>query len=112
MPAMRIWISPNRLSELNLTPGDVYNALKRNNYIAAIGRIRSETVQIDLLTNTDSEDVEEFQDLIVSQREGGIIRLGDVATIESPLGGTLLRPCTKKGEAVAIWSGLGSFQWQ
>ncbi|MCC7337008.1 MAG: efflux RND transporter permease subunit [Pirellulaceae bacterium] len=82
MPAMRIWISPNRLSELNLTPGDVYNALKRNNYIAAIGRIRSETVQIDLLTNTDLRTVEEFQDLIVSQREGGIIRLRDVATIE------------------------------
>ena len=33
MPAMRIWISPNRLSELNLTPGDVYNALRRNNYL-------------------------------------------------------------------------------
>ncbi len=82
MPAMRIWISPNRLSELNLTPGDVYNALKRNNYLAAIGRIRSDTVQIDLLTNTDLRTVEEFQDLIVSQREGGIIRLRDVATVE------------------------------
>lgn len=82
MPAMRIWISPNQLSELNLTPGDVYNALQRNNYIAAIGRIRSDTVQIDLLTNTDLRSVAEFEDLIVSQSSGGIIRLKDVATIE------------------------------
>lgn len=81
-PAMRIWISPNRLSELNLTPGDVYNALRRNNYLAAIGRIRSDDVQIDLLTNTDLRTVEEFQDLIVSQQAGGIIRLRDVARVE------------------------------
>ena len=83
MPAMRIWISPNRLSELNLTPGDVYNALRRNNYLAAIGRIRSDSVQVDLMTNTDLRTVEEFQDLIVSQRDdGSIIRLRDVATVE------------------------------
>ncbi|QDV27463.1 efflux RND transporter permease subunit [Aureliella helgolandensis] len=81
-PAMRIWISPNRLSELNLTPGDVYNSLRRNNYLAAIGRVRSDRVQIDLLANTDLRSVEEFQDLIVSQADGSIIRMRDVAEIE------------------------------
>ncbi len=82
MPAMRIWISPHRLSELNLTPGDVYNALRRNNYLAAIGRVRSDAVQIDLLTNTDLKTVDEFKELIVSQRDGAITRLRDVASIE------------------------------
>lgn len=82
MPAMRVWISPDRLSELNLTPGDVFNALRRNNYLAAIGRVRNDAVQIDLLTNTDLRTVDEFQDLIVSQRGGAIARLRDVATIE------------------------------
>ncbi len=82
MPAMRIWISPNQLSELNLTPGDVYNALRRNNYVAAIGRVKSEEVQIDLLTNTDLRTVDEFKNLIVSQHDGAIIRLSDVARVE------------------------------
>lgn len=82
MPAMRIWISPRRLGELNLTPGDVYNALQRNNYIAALGRLKGETVQIDLLTNTDLQTVEEFQELIVSRRNNATIRLKDVATVE------------------------------
>ncbi|HEY6564518.1 MAG TPA: efflux RND transporter permease subunit, partial [Pirellulaceae bacterium] len=82
MPAMRIWISPNRLSELNLTPGDVYSALRRNNYLAAIGRVKGQEVQIDLLTNTDLRTEEEFERLIVSQERGAIIRLGDVARIE------------------------------
>ena len=47
-PAMRIWISPQQLGELNLTPGDVYSALQRNNYVAAIGRLKSDDVQIVL----------------------------------------------------------------
>ncbi|MGI9519991.1 MAG: efflux RND transporter permease subunit [Pirellulaceae bacterium] len=81
-PAMRIWISPQRLGELNLTPGDVYNALQRNNYIAALGRLKSETVQIDLLTNTDLQTVEEFQELIVSRQNNATIRLKDVAEVE------------------------------
>ncbi|MFO1065194.1 MAG: efflux RND transporter permease subunit [Pirellulales bacterium] len=82
MPAMRVWISPERLSELNLTPGDVYSALRRNNYLAAIGRVRSDAVQIDLLTNTDLKTVEEFEELIVMQRDGAITRLKDIAKIE------------------------------
>ncbi len=63
-------------------PGDIFNALRRNNYLAAIGRIKSETVQIDLLTNTDLKTPEEFRDLIVSQRNDATIRLGDVAKVE------------------------------
>ncbi len=81
-PAMRIWISPQRLSELNLTPGDVFSALRRNNFLAAIGRVKSDTVQIDLLTNTDLRNVEEFKELIVYQNGGAIVRLGDVASVE------------------------------
>ncbi len=82
MPAMRIWISPRQLSELGLTPGDVYQALQRNNYVAAIGRLKNGPVQVDLLTNTDLRTVEEFRDLIVYQRDGATIRLRDVAVVE------------------------------
>jgi multidrug efflux pump len=82
IPAMRVWISPQRLSELNLTPGDVQSALQRNNFLAAIGRVKNDLVQVDLLTNTDLKTVEEFKDLIVWQQAGSIVRLRDVATVE------------------------------
>jgi multidrug efflux pump len=81
-PAMRIWISPLRLSELGLTPGDVYAALRRNNYLAAIGRVKNDSVQVDLLTDTDLKTVDEFKELIVWQNAGAVIRLGDVAKVE------------------------------
>jgi multidrug efflux pump len=35
--AMRVWIDPDRLAALNLTPGDVHAALQRNNFLAAVG---------------------------------------------------------------------------
>jgi multidrug efflux pump len=82
IPAMRIWLSPQRLSELNLTPGDIQSALQRNNFLAAIGRVKNDLVQVDLLTNTDLQTVEEFQELIVAQQAGAIVRLRDVATVE------------------------------
>lgn len=109
-PAMRVWISPNRLSEANLTPGDVFNALRRNNYLAAIGRVRNDSVQVDLLTNTDLRTVEEFQDLIVAQRDGAITRLGDIATVELGSEEPLATAMYSGQEAVyvSVWPKPGS----
>jgi len=109
-PAMRIWISPQRLSELNLTPGDIYGALRRNNYLAAIGRVRNDSVQVDLLTDTDLKSVDEFRDLIVWQNEGAVIRLGDVAKVELGAEEAQMVAMYRKKEAVyvSVWPLPGS----
>src|SRR6187551_2114183 len=80
--AMRVWIDPERLAALGLAPGDVYAALQRNNYLAAVGRTKNELVQVNLLANTDLRSAGEFQDLIVSEQNGAIVRLSDVAKVE------------------------------
>src|SRR6185503_6759187 len=80
--AMRIWIDPDRLAALNLAPGDVHAALRRNNYLAAVGQAKGELVQVNLLANTDLRTVDEFKDLIVANRNGAIVRLQDVAKVE------------------------------
>lgn len=82
LPAMRIWILPQRLSELNLTAGEVFSALQRNNFLAAIGRVKNQDSQVDLVTNTDLKSVEEFEELVVIQRPSGTIRLKDIARVE------------------------------
>jgi multidrug efflux pump len=109
-PAMRIWIAPQRLSELNLTPGDVFSALRRNNFLAAIGRVKSDSVQVDLLTNTDLRSVDEFKDLIVTQRDSAIIRLGDVAKVElgseEPMASAMYKG--KDSVYVSVWPLPGS----
>src|SRR5687767_3694244 len=79
--AMRVWIDPDRLAERSLSPGDVHAALRRNNYLAAVGQTKGNLVQVDLLADTDLRSVEEFRALIVSERDGAVVRLGDVARV-------------------------------
>jgi multidrug efflux pump len=80
--AMRIWIDPDRLASFNLSPGDIQSALRRNNYLAAVGRTKGNLVQVNLLANTDLRSSGEFEELIVADRGGAIVRLKDVARIE------------------------------
>ena len=80
--AMRVWIEPDRLAAVGLSPGDVSAALQRNNYLAAVGQTKGNLVQVNLLANTDLRTVDEFKNLIVSDRGGAVVRLSDVAKVE------------------------------
>ena len=56
--------------------------LRRNNYLAAVGQTKGNLVQVNLLANTDLRAVDEFENLIVAERNGAIVRLSDVARVE------------------------------
>src|SRR5688572_21688057 len=101
---MRIWIDPVRLAERNLSPGDVQAALQRNNFLAAVGQTKGNLVQINLLANTDLRAVEEFQNLIVSERDGAIVRLSDVARVE--LGAEEAGMIAKYNDQQAVYLGV------
>ncbi len=102
--AMRVWIEPDKLAEFNLSPGDVTSALRRNNYLAAVGQTKGDLVQINLLANTDLRTVEEFKDLIVADRDGAIVRLSDVARVE--LGAEEAEMVAKYSDKEAVYLGV------
>ncbi len=102
--AMRVWIDPERLAAFGLAPGDVYAALQRNNYLAAVGQTKGNVVQVNLLANTDLRTPREFEDLIVSERRGAIVRLSDVARVE--LGAEEADMIAKYGEKEAVYLGV------
>ena len=102
--AMRIWIDPVRLAERNLSPGDVQAALERNNYLAAVGQTKGNLVQINLLANTDLRAADEFQNLIVAERDGAIVRLADVARVE--LGAEEAAMVAKYNDQQAVYLGV------
>ncbi|HXE56957.1 MAG TPA: efflux RND transporter permease subunit, partial [Gemmatimonadales bacterium] len=102
--AMRIWIDPDRLAAHNLSPGDVHAALRRNNYLAAVGRTKGDLVQVDLLANTDLRSAKEFEDLIVAERDGAIVRLSDVARVE--LGAEEAEMVAKYNDREAVYLGV------
>jgi multidrug efflux pump len=102
--AMRVWIEPDRLAALNLSPGDVQAALQRNNYLAAVGQTKGNQVQINLLANTDLRSVAEFENLIVADRNGAIVRLSDVARVE--LGAEEATLVAKYNEQESVYLGV------
>ena len=108
--AMRVWIDPTRLAELNLTPGDVQSALRRNNYLAAVGRTKGNLVEVNLLANTDLRSTDDFEKLIVVERDGAIVRLTDVAKVE--LGAEepdyIAKRNEKEGVYLGVWPLVGS----
>jgi multidrug efflux pump len=102
--AMRIWIDPGRLAALNLAPGDVQAALRRNNFLAAVGQTKGNLVQVNLLANTDLRSVNEFKNLIVADRNGAIVRLSDVARVE--LGAEEADMVAKFSDKEAVYLGV------
>ena len=79
--AMRIWLKPDRMAALNVSPAQVRRALSANNYLAAVGQTKGALIQVNLTTNTDLRSVPEFKQLVIREEGGSLVRLGDVADV-------------------------------
>jgi len=79
--SMRIWLKPDRMAALNVSPAAVHQALAANNYLSALGQTKGELVQINLTADTDLRSPEEFKRLAIRAENGAVIRLGDIADV-------------------------------
>tara|TARA_B110000438_G_scaffold289451_1_gene324042 strand:- start:1670 stop:4762 length:3093 start_codon:yes stop_codon:yes gene_type:complete len=79
--AMRVWMDPNKMAAFGVTAAEVRQALSSNNYLSAIGQTKGAMVQVSLSANTDLNSVKEFEELVVRETNGALIRLSDVATV-------------------------------
>ena len=79
--AMRIWLKPDRMAALNISPSDVRMALQANNYLAAVGATKGSMISVNLVANTNLRTSGEFRQLAIKQAEGTIVRLGDIADV-------------------------------
>jgi hydrophobic/amphiphilic exporter-1 (mainly G- bacteria), HAE1 family len=87
--SLRIWLDPDRLTELNLTPNDVIQAVQGQNVQAALGRIGAapapseQQVQINIKTKGRLTRPEEFAAIVLrANPDGSAVRVGDVARVE------------------------------
>src|SRR5947199_913124 len=78
---MRIWMKPDRMAALNISPAQVRSALSRNNYLSAIGSTKGSLLQVNLTANTDLHTADDFKKLVVRQDKGTLVRLGDIADV-------------------------------
>ena len=88
--AMRIWLNPDKLAEMDLTVANVVSAITEQNQQAAAGTIGSMPVaqgqekQYTGKLQGRLVTIEEFGDIVLkSDGKGGFVRLKDVARIET-----------------------------
>jgi multidrug efflux pump len=81
-PAMRVWLDPDRMAVANVSAQDVTNALTRNNFVATIGSSENSQRRIDLLVDSNLHSVGEFENLVIRQVDGAMIKIRDVARVE------------------------------
>lgn len=80
--SMRIWLDPDRLTSYEITPSDVEAALRAQNLEVPAGRIESTQREFSVLTNSDLNDVAEFENVIVRNDANYPIRIRDIARVE------------------------------
>jgi HAE1 family hydrophobic/amphiphilic exporter-1 len=87
--SLRIWLDPDRLTELNLTPNDVIQAVQNQNVQAALGRIGAapvtteQQVQINIKTKGRLTQPQEFAAIVLrANPDGSVVRVSDVARVE------------------------------
>ena len=79
--AMRIWLRPDKMAALGISPTELHDALARNNYLSALGRTKGSMVSVNLIANTDLRTAEEFRQLVVKEQGGTVVRLGEIADV-------------------------------
>ena len=80
--AMRLWLEPQRLAAYRLSPLDVQRAIQRENVELPSGRIEGDEVELTVRTMSRLQDAEDFNNLIIKQEGGSVVRLRDVGRAE------------------------------
>ena len=80
--SMRLWLDPAKLAAYHLTPLDVKNAVNRENVELPSGLIEGNKTELSIRTIGRLHDAAEFNDLIIKEESGNIVRLKDVGYAE------------------------------
>jgi multidrug efflux pump len=80
--AMRIWLDADRLTSRGLTVQDVEAALRNQNVAIPSGRIESDRLEFSVRTRGELQTADQFNQLILTSRDGYPIRLQDIGQAE------------------------------
>ncbi|MBE0583922.1 MAG: multidrug efflux RND transporter permease subunit [Desulfofustis sp.] len=108
--AMRIWLKPDRMAQLGITPQDISNAIQRQNKAFGIGQIGQApapagTQQSFVMTTKGLlTDPAEFENIIIktAAEESAVVLLKDVAWAELGAKDYSIAPKVNGNKAVAI----------
>src|SRR5215208_360785 len=82
---MRVWLDNDRLQAFNLDPLDVTRALRTEHVEKPAGYLESRWREMNVRVMGEARTAKEFADMPIANRQGQVLRLGDVAVIEDGL---------------------------
>lgn len=80
--SMRLWLDPYKMSSAGITSLDIQKALTRENIELPSGRVEGDMTELTIRTLGLMQSPQQFNDLIIKQEGGNIIRLSDIGTAE------------------------------
>ncbi len=80
--AMRVWVSVTALAARGLTVQDVVSAIQSRNVEIPAGRIESDRREFSVRSMGELKTADEFAAMVVSNTNGQLVKLGDVARVE------------------------------
>src|ERR671920_1680171 len=80
--AMRVWVDRPALAARGLTVQDLETAIKRQNVEVPGGRVESSQRELTVKTDSRLATPEQFEQVIVTNKNGYLVRLGEVARVE------------------------------
>src|SRR6201996_3289928 len=80
--AMRLWLDPIRMAGRGVSAADVVAAIQANNYQAASGQTKGYYTVSNVSTNSDLTDIDQFKRMIVKSKDGGLVRIEDIAKVD------------------------------
>ncbi|MGH8219589.1 MAG: efflux RND transporter permease subunit [Steroidobacteraceae bacterium] len=81
LPAVRVELNPLALARYGIGLQDVRAAISNANANAPKGAIETGGMHYQIYTNDNARDASAYRNLIIAHRNGGIVRLSDVASI-------------------------------
>ena len=79
---MRLWLDPVKMAGYSITPMDIKSALDRENVELPSGSIEGDKMELEIRTLGQMHTTEEFNNLVIKEDAGRLVRFSDVGTAE------------------------------
>lgn len=80
--SMRLWLDPTKMAGYGITPADIKNAMDKENVELPSGSIEGNTVELTLRTMGQMHTADEFNNVVIKEVDGQIIRFSDIGYAE------------------------------
>src|SRR3954454_10080259 len=80
--AMRLWLDPARMAARGISATGVAAAIRANNYQAAPGQAKGFFTVANVNADTGLADVQQFTKMVVKAKDGALVRMEDIATVD------------------------------